>query len=54
MVALQHVKRLFNAERGHTGNHSLATGLLPICFGEATKYSQHLLDADKNHCTKMD
>ena len=53
--ALQHVKRLFNAEKaGHTGSlDPLATGLLPICFGEATKYSQHLLDADKVYRTKM-
>jgi tRNA pseudouridine55 synthase len=53
--ALQHVKRLYNAEKaGHTGSlDPLATGLLPICFGEATKYSQHLLDADKVYRTKM-
>ncbi|MBP8019913.1 MAG: tRNA pseudouridine(55) synthase TruB [Agitococcus sp.] len=53
--ALQHVKRLYNAEKaGHTGSlDPLATGLLPICLGEATKYSQHLLDADKVYRTKM-
>jgi tRNA pseudouridine55 synthase len=53
--ALQHVKRLYNAEKaGHTGSlDPLATGLLPICFGEATKYSQHLLDADKVYRTVM-
>ena len=53
--ALQHVKRLYNAEKaGHTGSlDPLATGLLPICFGEATKYSQHLLDADKVYRTTM-
>lgn len=47
--ALQRVKRLFYAEKaGHTGSlDPLATGMLPICFGEATKYSQHLLDANK-------
>lgn len=47
--ALQQVKRLFNASKaGHTGSlDPLATGMLPICLGEATKYSQHLLDADK-------
>ncbi|MCD8542938.1 MAG: tRNA pseudouridine(55) synthase TruB [Gammaproteobacteria bacterium] len=47
--ALQSVKRLFQAKKaGHTGSlDPLATGMLPICFGEATKYSQHLLDADK-------
>lgn len=47
--ALQRVKRLFNAAKaGHTGSlDPLATGVLPICFGEATKFSQHLLDANK-------
>lgn len=47
--ALQRVKRLFNATKaGHTGSlDPLATGMLPICFGEATKFSQHLLDANK-------
>ena len=47
--ALQIVKRLFHAAKaGHTGSlDPLATGMLPICLGEATKYSQHLLDADK-------
>lgn len=47
--ALQRVKRLFNAAKaGHTGSlDPLATGMLPICLGEATKYSQHLLDANK-------
>jgi tRNA pseudouridine55 synthase len=50
-TALQKVKRLFNAKRaGHTGSlDPLATGVLPICFGEATKFSQHLLDADKRY-----
>lgn len=49
--ALQQVKRLFQAEKaGHTGNlDPIATGLLPICFGEATKFSQYLLDADKKY-----
>ncbi|MDD5404902.1 MAG: tRNA pseudouridine(55) synthase TruB [Sulfuricella sp.] len=48
-TALQQVKRLFQAEKaGHTGSlDPLATGLLPLCFGEATKFSQYLLDADK-------
>lgn len=48
-TALQQVKRLFQGEKaGHTGNlDPLATGLLPVCFGEATKFSQYLLDADK-------
>jgi tRNA pseudouridine55 synthase len=51
--ALQHVKRIFNAEKaGHTGSlDPLSDRLLPICFGEATKYSQHLLDADKVYRT---
>lgn len=48
-AVLQQVKRLFNAKKaGHTGSlDPLATGMLPICFGEATKFSQYLLDADK-------
>jgi len=47
--ALQQVKRLYQAAKaGHTGSlDELATGLLPICFGEATKVSGYLLDADK-------
>lgn len=47
--ALQHVKRLYNAQKaGHTGAlDPLATGILPVCLGEATKFSQYLLDADK-------
>ncbi|MEE4276983.1 MAG: tRNA pseudouridine(55) synthase TruB [Halieaceae bacterium] len=47
--ALQRVKRLFAAAKaGHTGSlDPLATGVLPLCFGEATKFSQYLLDADK-------
>src|SRR5471030_377442 len=47
--ALQHVRRLFRAEKaGHTGSlDPLATGLLPICFGEATKFSRFLFEADK-------
>ena len=49
--ALQRVKRLYGASKaGHTGSlDPLATGLLPICFGEATKLSGHLLDADKSY-----
>lgn len=49
--ALQQAKRLFFAKRaGHTGSlDPLATGVLPICFGEATKFSQYLLDADKTY-----
>lgn len=51
--ALQKVKRLFNAKKaGHTGSlDPLATGMLPICFGEATKICQYLLDADKCYQT---
>jgi tRNA pseudouridine55 synthase len=47
--ALQRAKRLFQAAKaGHTGSlDPLATGVLPLCFGEATKFSQYLLDADK-------
>lgn len=49
--ALQLVKRLFNAQKaGHTGSlDPIATGMLPICFGEATKVSGFLLDADKSY-----
>ena len=51
--ALQRVKRMFGARKaGHTGSlDPLATGLLPICLGEATKFSQFLLDADKRYQT---
>ncbi|MDE0950975.1 MAG: tRNA pseudouridine(55) synthase TruB [Halioglobus sp.] len=47
--ALQNVKHLYTAAKaGHTGSlDPLATGVLPLCFGEATKFSQYLLDADK-------
>lgn len=50
-AALQTVKRLFEARKaGHTGSlDPLASGLLPICFGEATKVSGFLLDADKRY-----
>src|SRR5271170_309514 len=49
--AVARVKRLFNAcKAGHTGSlDPLATGLLPICFGEATKFGAQLLDADKTY-----
>ena len=49
--ALQKVKRLFDAQKaGHTGSlDPLATGMLPICLGEATKVSAFLLDADKTY-----
>lgn len=51
--ALQKVKHLFNAKKaGHTGSlDPLATGMLPVCFGEATKICQYLLDADKCYDT---
>ncbi|MGI4849227.1 MAG: tRNA pseudouridine(55) synthase TruB [Janthinobacterium lividum] len=51
--ALIRVKRLLNAEKaGHTGTlDPFATGLLPLCFGEATKFSQDLLNADKTYET---
>jgi tRNA pseudouridine55 synthase len=50
-AALQQAKRLFFAAKaGHTGSlDPMATGVLPICFGEATKFSQYLLDADKQY-----
>lgn len=50
-AALQKVKRLFNAQKaGHTGAlDPLATGMLPLCFGEATKFSQFLLESDKGY-----
>ena len=49
--ALQRVRRLFDANKaGHTGAlDPLATGVLPICLGEATKFSQFLLDSDKGY-----
>jgi tRNA pseudouridine55 synthase len=49
--ALQRVKRLYGARKaGHTGSlDPLATGLLPLCLGEATKVSAFLLDADKRY-----
>lgn len=49
--ALQKIKNLFGAAKaGHTGSlDPLATGMLPICFGEATKISAFLLDADKRY-----
>ena len=54
-AALQKVRWLLNAEKaGHTGSlDPLATGVLPLCFGEATKFSQYLLDADKGYETLM-
>lgn len=53
--ALQQVRRLYEAQKaGHTGTlDPMATGLLPICFGEATKFSAYLLDADKTYRTHV-
>lgn len=50
-AALQQVKRLFNAQKaGHTGSlDPLATGILPVCLGEATKITSYLLDSDKKY-----
>ena len=49
--ALQVAKRLYNARKaGHTGSlDKMASGLLPLCFGEATKFSSYLLHADKRY-----
>jgi len=54
-AALQTAKRLFQAEKaGHTGTlDPFANGLLPLCLGEATKFSQYLLDADKTYRAVM-
>jgi tRNA pseudouridine55 synthase len=53
--ALMRAKRLYAAKKaGHTGTlDPLASGLLPLCFGEATKFSQDLLDADKTYEATM-
>src|SRR4051812_19421163 len=53
--SLIQIKRLFNAEKaGHTGTlDPFATGLLPLCFGEATKFAQDLLEADKAYETMV-
>jgi tRNA pseudouridine55 synthase len=53
--ALIRAKRLYRAKKaGHTGTlDPLASGLLPLCFGEATKFSQDLLDADKTYEATM-
>lgn len=53
--ALMKVKRIVNAKKaGHTGTlDPFATGLLPLCFGEATKFSQDLLEADKTYLAKV-
>lgn len=54
-AALQAVKRLYGARKaGHTGSlDPLASGLLPVCFGEATKVSGFLLDADKHYWVRV-
>lgn len=53
--ALQKARRLLNAQKaGHTGTlDPLASGLLPLCFGEATKFSADLLNADKEYLTTV-
>ena len=53
--ALIKAKRILNAKKaGHTGTlDPFATGLLPLCFGEATKFSQDLLEADKTYLTTV-
>lgn len=53
--ALQKVKWLFQAAKaGHTGTlDPLATGVLPICLGEATKFAQYLTDADKTYIARL-
>jgi tRNA pseudouridine55 synthase len=53
--ALQHAKRLYRAEKaGHTGTlDPLATGVLPLCFGAATKFAQASLDADKRYLATL-
>lgn len=53
--ALQKVKWLLKAKKaGHTGNlDPLATGVLPLCFGEATKFASQGLDADKTYVTRI-
>lgn len=54
-IALQKAKRIYRAEKaGHTGTlDPFATGLLPLCLGEATKFSQFLLDADKEYLAEV-
>lgn len=54
--ALQQARRLFQAQKaGHTGTlDPMATGLLPVCFGEATKFSAYLLEADKVYRTRVE
>src|SRR5437763_7021497 len=54
-AALQRAKRLYRAEKaGHTGTlDPLASGLLPLCFGAATKFAQASLDADKRYLATL-
>jgi tRNA pseudouridine55 synthase len=54
-ASVQHAKRLFRAEKaGHTGTlDPLASGLLPLCFGAATKFAQVSLDADKRYLATL-
>ncbi len=53
--ALMRVRHLYQADKaGHTGSlDPLATGLLPVCLGEASKFTQYLLDADKVYQTRI-
>ena len=53
--ALQKVRWLFGAKKaGHTGSlDPLASGLLPVCLGEATKFSSHLLNSDKRYSVRI-
>ena len=53
--ALQKVRWLFGAKKaGHTGSlDPLASGLLPVCLGEATKFSSHLLNSDKRSSVRV-
>lgn len=55
-AVLQRAKRLFYANKaGHTGAlDPLATGVLPLCFGESTKFSQYLLDSDKEYISTFE
>src|SRR5438128_6020692 len=54
-AVLQRAKRLLDAEKaGHTGTlDPMASGLLPLCFGEATKFASDLLDADKSYAATI-
>ncbi len=54
-AALQKVRRAINAQKaGHTGTlDPFASGLLPLCFGNATKFSQDLLNADKSYVARV-